>query len=264
MDLRPVQLAGPRDARRELLDRPAEEPVPAGSQDLGQGADRASDQRRPARKRLDRDEPEWLGPGTGHEGDRTRSEERVPIGLFELPEQFGTRPRARQCGPHDGIEIVTLACRPRRLGRDPEPAARPASDLDRIEDPLFGVGATDEAQVVGARRARPDGGVTVRKREAVVDHRRPPGAGLRRRLSPADRHRMQGGLSEDRRRLRDVEAAVERGNDGAAETLRQLEAVPLEVAMHDVEVPGVADDRINGLVERGGRVARDRGMAARS
>ena len=125
----------------------AEEPVDAVADDLGQRADAAREDRRPARERLDADEPERLRPGARHEGRVALGEELIAIGGAELAEVLDQASRRASAPAGRRPRSSALVAREvADLRRDPQRPARPHRDVDRLDDALLGVDPADEAE----------------------------------------------------------------------------------------------------------------------
>ena len=82
----------PLDHERHLGHVVAEEPVDAVADDLVEAADAPGEDRRAAGERLDRDEPEWLGPRPRHQDGVALGEQRVAV-------RRTARRGIRHCGP---------------------------------------------------------------------------------------------------------------------------------------------------------------------
>ncbi len=212
---------------------------------LDQRTGASGDHRRPRRHRLDRDQPERLGPATQHHGRQGTRVQRVALLGAELAQELD---RPVVDGGLDDLPEVPLLRVEVDLGRDLERDAARAAEGDRVLDALLGRDAAHERQVV----ARPVLERHARERQAVVDRRDPALVREEPPLAVADRDQRHVRMRREQLRhaLR-VEAPVQRADHRRVAALGEHEVVLLHVRVDDVEVPGRPPGDLDGVLQVG-------------
>jgi hypothetical protein len=222
-----VEAGGGRQRGGQSPQTGAQEAGDAVLHDLGRGAERWDDHRRPGRQRLDHHQAEGLGPlQRVEQGDR-RAEQLQLLRPAELADVLHVRAEQRA---DLGVEVRALG-RLAQLGGHPQRHARGPRGEDRLPRPLLRAHPAEEAGVPAVPTA--DGDVV--DVDAVVDdggERHTDGGGG---LVPGDGHDRHPVHRPVDRAERGVEGAVGGHHHGEVRVAVAVQRADQRVVVDDVD-----------------------------